>query len=292
MDKEYFNLLEEKYDYDKETLSVLEKIIPVLLDYYSEYQDIILDAIATCEIIKCNSFQTVNNILRSKKFEINTDDFYNEQGMYTAYPKITKKNNKYYIDRVYRRIIIANEYNFLSIKGIAKLTHELCYLIKSYKKEFSIKDNYLIQRRGLIRLKYKLNNCNEVELITKNNYGLQKGLNCYDEDKIVSLIIKDNYISYNYELLKKVAMILDYKFSLKDIIRKSEFTGIKLENTFDKNIIKDLYFLTDKCYNLEEQKNKNLNNEEVRRVIDMNLKDQMQKRIYIILTKLMMSVKK
>ena len=61
----FLEKLKEKYNYNDKTVTALGKIIPSLIEYYGDhYETLILEAILNCEIIPCNSYQTIAKVFK------------------------------------------------------------------------------------------------------------------------------------------------------------------------------------------------------------------------------------
>ena len=67
-DKLFLSKLQKKYNYDEKTLKALARTIPNIITYFGEdLEDIILEAIYNCQIIPCNSHQTISKIEKESK---------------------------------------------------------------------------------------------------------------------------------------------------------------------------------------------------------------------------------
>ena len=236
---EYLNMLKSKYNYNDKTINALSKIIPSLIEYYGlNYKDMILAAIESCEIIPCNSKQTISKIKKENNLSIKNGvsdiasiEIKGSESAYISDASIVyeEESNKFYISEIKRVIATSHTYNYDSPKGLEVLTYALVKLIKSYQDEFLIEENILTKRIGLELEKRHIVKDNEniyLNLISHEGHGLEEGFNIYDTSEIVSLVLKDNYKCYDYDSIYAIARILKENFKLKEIINKAELTGI------------------------------------------------------------------
>ena len=260
----FVDVVSSKYNYDYRTINALKKIIPALIEYYgNDYCDIIFNAINACEIIHCDSFSTISSVVYDNNLLDNYMNFNEEikrdDGIYISKPIISYDEffNKYKIDSIIRKIIVSHTYNFDSPKGLEVLTFQLCSLIKSFHNEYIIEDNVLNKRCGLLSSKALISKTDKINIIDKKEFGssLENGMNIYDTEKIVSLILKDNYKCYHYDSISTIAMILKEKFGLKDVINKAELVNdfLKFKSLSSDENYNLLIDLADKCFDIEEE---------------------------------------
>lgn len=259
----YLNELDSFYSYDIRTKNALKKIIPCMIKYYgSEYENIILSAIRDCEIIHCDSFQTISKVLNSNDLNDTFYDLKSNDGIYVSKPDIVYDdvNNEFVIKDINRKIVVSHTYNFDSPKGLEVLSLQLCSLIKSYYKEYIIHDNILEKNNGLAVTNQKINYNNgniSLEFLDSSNYSLEEGMNYYDTERIVSDVLNDKYKCYGFDSIYSIAMILKEKYKLKSIINRAEIlkdilTLKKIYNV-DSDDFDKLSVLADNCYELEEK---------------------------------------
>lgn len=244
---EFFDKLQEKYNYDEKQLKAIKKIVPAMIDYYGEkYSSIILDFILKTRIINCSSEETIS-MVESKVRNCKYDDSKGllkepesiRSAKYVSEPQVyfdTLLNN-YVITGVNRFIILAHTYNLDSAKGLASLTKELCRGVKSYYLEYQLDNNKIIHRVGLKRelLEVSQSDLVSLTLISEKNTGCEEGFIAYDVENIVGMILNDQYESFDYNTIKKVAYSLNDDLGLQDIIRESEFEkSYHLEVELDK----------------------------------------------------------
>ena len=260
----FVDKISSKYNYDYRTINALKKIIPALIEYYgANYEELIINAINDCEIIHCDSYNTISSVVYENNLLEDymnfNDEIKRDDGIYISKPiiKYNEMLNKFEISDVIRKIIVSHTFNFDSPKGLEVLTFQLCSLVKSYFKEYKIDENILYRRGGLSLSKSVISKNKKISLLDKNDYGysLEEGMNIFDTEKIVSLILKDNYKCYHYDSVSTIAMILKDKFGLKEVINKAEivndFSFLKrLANEDDYSL---LVSLADKCLKIEEE---------------------------------------
>ena len=262
----FLNRLKEKYNYDEKTIRALSLILPSMISYYGEdYSDIILNAIFNCEIIPCNSHQTISKVLNERKLtkligssSVSDIDVKRAESVYTPNIKIVynKELNSYEIKQIDRVIVTSHTYNYDSLKGIEILTHALCHLVKSFDNEFNINENILTIRGGLSYEKRKIvyNNGNtNLDFIEDYGKSLEEGFTLYDTEKIVSNVYNNTYKCYDYETVYTIAMIIKEKYKLKSIINSHELQGDvdTLKKMYNEDTIDKLNTLCDECLIME-----------------------------------------
>lgn len=262
--------LKSKFNYENKVITALEKIIPKIILYYGEkYEELLEKSLLDCTIINCNSKETINmvkteksKIQEKKDKSLISDNLSFIGGIYYSSPDLFYDTNlnSYVIKSVKRYIIISHTYNLDSARGIAILTHNICHLMKSYNNEYKLQDNILIKRCGLKYEKYLLKtNDNDItiDLINDYNTGLEEGINSYDEEEILKLILNDNYETFDYQNTKYIATCLKDRLKLKNIIEEAEFTG-DIESFIERYGIDEfdtLSSLADSSCELEDKKN-------------------------------------
>lgn len=264
-DSTFVNKLKDKYNYDEKTIKALSLIIPALINYYGEdYSEIILNAIFNCEIIYCNSHQTISKVLNERKLTklvggspVSDIDIKRAESVYVPNIKIkyNKENNCYEIEKIDRVIVTSHTYNYDSLKGLEVLTRAICRLIKSYNNEIIIDENIVTIRYGISYEKRKIIYDDEIilDFIEDNGKGLEEGFNLYDTEKIVSSIYSDSYKCYDFDSIYTVASILKEKYELQKDINDFELIGDydNFEKKYGKSVIENLSLICDKCVCLE-----------------------------------------
>lgn len=264
-DNTFLDKLKVKYKYDDKTIKALSLIIPAMINYYGEdYSEIILNAVFNCEIIACNSKETISKFLKERKLTktvgsspVSEIDVKRAESVYMPNLKISynEENNTYNIDKIDRVIVTSHTFNYDSLKGLEVLTHAMCHLIKSFNNEIVIDENILTIRNGISYEKRKIIFGNEIFLEFIEDYGkaLEEGFNLYDTEKIVSSIYKDDYKCYDFDSIYTIATILKDKYELQKEINDYELIGDyeNFEQKYGKDIMKDLSATCDKCVCLE-----------------------------------------
>lgn len=239
--------LKHKYNYSDKLVNALNEIIPQLICFYGvKYKDHIEKAISSVEIIECDPSHSISTVLSDLSFlnssnvSIVDQKIKNQGSVYIAYPEVVYDEflQSYIIKNVKRYIVLAHFHNLDSPKGKATLVRELAKLIRSFHNEFIVDGDNLITRTGLKKTYRKLTNKVDilVSLLRVENSGLEEGINSYEEEKITSLVIDDNYETFDYDLPKKVAYILYEKLNLKDLVLSSSIMASgDLEREYDLN---------------------------------------------------------
>ena len=263
----FLNKINKIYNYDQKIINALSKILPNLIKYYGlQYENIIYEALENCEIILCNSYETIVSVVKKNTLSVEVlNDILRENenkygtGLYFSSPLVIydEFSNKFKISKINRKIIISHTYNLDSPKGIEILTYSLCSLIKSYNNEYEIHDNYIYKRTGFFKEKrqiiYKNNIC-ILRYISSFGLGLEKGLNIFDTDRIVSMVLNDDYKCYEYNSLFKIVYVLKDKLKLKEKLENSEIMNSKKfinDYNYD-NLYYRLSYLCDECMTLEQ----------------------------------------
>lgn len=162
------------------------------MEYGEEYKQIILDAILSCkyEIAreyridsngkKTNTKEDVKAVLKRNNFPLDfvSKEDLNKRYVYASYPEIN--DNK--ITKINRIIIMPDYFNDESPASIGMLVNSINSLVKSYVNEYKIDSDAIIRRRGLATYRYDINSH---KLIDSFGFGLEKGLNDYDERALV-----------------------------------------------------------------------------------------------------------
>ncbi len=262
----FLDKLNRLYNYDQKTMNALGKIIPCLVDYYGkEYKSLIYSAIESCEILLCSSYDTVTSIIDKNTLStLVLEDILNENddrygtGLYFSSPMVIYDNlsNKFKISKINRKIIISHTYNLDSPKGIEILTYSLCSLIKSYVNEYEIVDNYIYKRTGFYKECRKIELVNDkcvLRYVSSSGIGFEKGLNIYDTDRIVSMVLNDNYNCYLYNSLSVISYILKEKLKLNNEILSSEINNsLEFVTIYNDDLYNNLLNLCDECMVIEQ----------------------------------------
>ena len=266
IEQSFLEELKEKYNYDNKVIKALSLIIPSMINYYGDkYKSIILDAISSCEIIPCNSHQTISKVLNDRKLTkfvgaslVSDIDIKRAESVYVPNVKLiyNQELNIYEIKKIDRIIVTSHTFNYDSLKGIEVLTHALCHLIKSYNKEFTIDGNVLTIRSGLsYEIRKIVYNDGDITLDFIEDYGrsMSEGLCLYDTEKIVSNVYHTNYKCYDYETIYTIATILKEKYKLKNDINKYEIIGTidDFKEKYNSESIDNLCLMCDECLVLE-----------------------------------------
>ena len=264
-DSTFVSKLKEKYNYDEKTIKALSLIVPALIKYYGEdYADIILSAIFNCEIINCNSHQTISKVLNERKLTktvggspVSDIDVKRAESIYMPNLKIiyNEEKNAYEIEKIDRIIVTSHTYNYDSLKGLEVLTRAICRLIKSYNNEIVIDENTITFRYGIAYDKRKIVYDNEIILDFIEDYGkgLEEGFNLYDTEKIVSSIYSNKYRCYDYYSVYTIASILKGTYNFQSDINDYEIIGKNedFEKNYGKDNVDDLCLMCDKCISVE-----------------------------------------
>lgn len=270
-----YDELSNKYSYDSKTMNALKRILPALIKYYGrEYEPIINEAVLNTKIETCSSYDTLSSMLG--EYNYNKIDY---QNAYYSVPTIiyNEEFNRFEISDIKRFIVIENKYNLDSPKGIEVLTSALVSLVKSYIGEYEIYENELIKTEGFRKEIYKIiyDKVNLVtEFLDEEALGLQKSLNIFDTERIVSDVLKTEYRIYDYSFLQIIGSLLKDKFGYSYEIKEEELLH---KRDFSKR--KGFYELcisSDKCLYLEDEMLEETISKENKEKLKKELKRHMQ----------------
>lgn len=216
--KEYLDRLKVKYNYDEQFMSFLEKAIPAIIKFYGEnYESLILEAIENCEIhiqdLKENTDDYLNsyfNVNKKWKIPFVASAFYHKElsvnGGLNAKNIIYVRNSRF----------MPFEYSESKMDSIV---HEICHLVKAYKKEKLI-NGKIFDSTGLIKEVYSTDGENEITALV----GLEESLNCVETAHIMEMIT-GHYEVRGYKTSVRQAELL-YRFDdIIKVIRHSQFTA-------------------------------------------------------------------
>lgn len=245
----------DKYNYTSDFIPFLEKVYNDMIDYFGiGMESIIYEAFLNTKFV---FNRNVYDVLAEEDM-LEVDDIVTEgdlrraSGVNQAIPEIVYDQEGFHIKSVKRVVVVSN----FSLDKPGTFIHELGHLIKSYYKGFEIIGDILIVRSGLLVEKYHLSVHNGVvkkQLISKENTGLEEGLNTCFEEEFMKKYFDDKYIAQGYAGVNLACNILLDRFSLKDIVLSAEiskdFTG--LFAMIGEDNFHELRALLDKIYKLD-----------------------------------------
>lgn len=178
---------------DKDLAESISTCYDSLIDEYGEeYKNIIQRALLSCKYVIAND-NKLNDKGKKTKIIEDVDYILDKEGIpkdfvdaddlksdfiYASYPHIADKR----ITKIDRIIVLPKYFNSGSYSSIGMLVNALNRLISSYVNEYKILNNKIIKRNGLAKYEYDLDTH---RLITKSGYGLNKGINSYEEMAII-----------------------------------------------------------------------------------------------------------
>ena len=195
---EYLKKLQEGYGYNEELTEVLGKIIPAFIQHFGqENEQLILDAISSCEIHMQQENETPEEYL---------SEFFPHKDIgripaiavafYDSMPIVTNEG------------ISSKRLIYLTSKGssdlqneqtMATLVHEMGHLIKAYNKEYSIANGQIQKRDGIATTVITRDEETGKYVAGEEAHtGIEEAINCYDEEKIMSIILGRQFDSYSY----------------------------------------------------------------------------------------------
>lgn len=209
-----FNKIIEKYNYGEKLGNLLKQIYEEFVLYFGVEQDsIIYEAFLNCEIIvgeNCYEALKKRNLLSENTNElVNEGDLKRASGVYSSMPliKVNEKNNEFVLEDIKRIVCISSD-NLDLEYVLSCLIHELSHLVKSYYKEYSLENNILIERSGLIERYYNLSkSAGEIkkDFIKEKGVGLEEGFTSVLEEDIAKRIVNPSYKSSGYGVVNVAA---------------------------------------------------------------------------------------
>ncbi len=255
----------KKYNYPEDLANFLTIVYANFLKYFGEdKEDIIYEALNNTEIVLGdNIYETLNKRGLIDNVEgdslVNEDDLKRAVGIYQSVPdiKYNLKTNTFEINSI-KRLIAINAPDLSSNYSKSTLVHELGHLIKSYFKEYTIEENKLKSRNGLISREWQLTIKDGKiikKLIKEEGIGLEEGLNTVLEEDIIRQIIDANYQATGYGVISSVARNIIKTSDIAIPMLNSQILNDKesIINIFEDispNLYNNLECLMDKLYKL------------------------------------------
>ena len=213
---EYLKTLQEKYGYNDELLVALRKIVPAFIEHYgAENEQLILDAISNCEIHIQQENETPEEYL---------SEFFPDKDIgkiptiaaafYDSMPIIKDKE------------ISSKRLIYITSKGssdlqkeetMSTLVHEIGHLIKAYNKEYSIVDGQIQKRDGIATTAINIDETEKYVSGEEEHTGLEEAINCYDEEKIMSIILGRQIDAHSY--FGKLSNAIDPLFANQELVK-------------------------------------------------------------------------
>lgn len=225
MDK-YLSELQEKYGYNDELVETLGKIIPAFIQHFgTENEQMILDAISSCEIHlqeeKENPEEYLSNFFPEKDIgRIPTI----AAAFYDSMPVI---NNG---DISSKRLIYITSKGSTDLQNeetMSTLVHEMGHLIKAYNREYSIANGQIQKRDGIATTVITRDEETGKYISEKESHtGIEEAINCYDEEKIMSIILGRQFDAHSYfhRLNEGIDPLLENQ-ELVNTFRKAQLNG-------------------------------------------------------------------
>jgi len=199
----------KKHRYINAFAEFIKDVYKELVKLYKN-EEIVFNALMQTEIINVAdiySYLKLNNLIDEDISFDTIEELKTCESIYFSRPEISHdENNNFKIDKIDRVILLKNvdiRYN----RGKANVINAICSLIKSYYDEYEIKGNFLIEKEGVSKKRYLLNEDDGVitkTFIKENGVGLENGLNALTEEIVVRNVALENYETKNYGVLKNM----------------------------------------------------------------------------------------
>lgn len=221
--KEYLTKLQEKYGYNEELTETLGKIIPAFIAHFGqEYEQLVLDAIESCEIhIKAKNEDTTEYL---KKFFPGSEEE-KIPGQVGAFYKSEPVEEDNTISS--KRLIYVKSDDFKNEKLLSTLVHEMGHLIKSYNNEYTIVNGKIVQRVGISTCDIDKDEETGKYSNGKETYiGIEEAINCYDEEKIMNILLGKEFtdVCYTYHFNEAFNPLFENK-ELMMAFRSAQLNG-------------------------------------------------------------------
>lgn len=251
-----FKKIVEKYNYSSEFSLFLEQVYRELINYYGN-EELVFNALYNTKIVSVlnvYNYLKDNNLLDSNNTMVQDGDLKRSSGVYQSIPQLSYSNGNFRVDDI-ERVVAVVDFDLNDSSKKATLIHELCHLIKSYYNEYTIVDNKLITRSGLIESTYELKIDNGIvtkELIKEDGVGLEEGLTSVVEEEISRNIILKEYKSSGYGVVNVIARNLLEIPNISNVIINAELYHDYKEifSILDIFDYRELIRITDEVYKL------------------------------------------
>ena len=225
---EYIINLKNKYGYSDELLEFLVELIPNLIKFYGEeYQDVILEALANCEIHFQRKDEDPITFLNSyfnvsKKWDMPDlgGAFYHNE-IKVSDSKIEAKPI-IYLKRTYYGMYMPFDFN--DDTDVNTLIHEICHLIKGYGK-LRIENDKIIDSTGLMKETYSYSLENGVVKEKEEMVGIEEALNEIESTQILEMMRGRKMKIIGYATASYSARELLEHDDIAKILRISQFHG-------------------------------------------------------------------
>lgn len=255
----------QKHGYNEDIANYLRRAYPYFVKEFGDEQTIYNALISTPIYLTDNIYKCLKEhgfINREDNEMVSFDRLKASKGVYHSEPiiKYNKGLNTYSLEGV-NRIIAVNGNTLLEDKTKSMLTHEISHLIKSYKGEYTIKADTIVERSGLIERIYILHeeDGNVISKIYKETgVELEEALNTLSEDTIMTKVKGQPFYANGYRTMKTFIQLIinGYKIpNLKEIFKEAEMYH---DNTRLEQVLGSTYYelrdFADKLYPLEVEK--------------------------------------
>lgn len=247
-----------RHGYSTELASFLKKLYIELVAFFKD-EEIVYNALLNTPIKSVSNvydYLKDNKLLDDNEFLVSSDDLKRCSGVSHSEPNIVyDANTKTYEILNINRVVLVVNLDLTKPHSAGTTIHEICHLIKSYFKEYTIEGDILIERSGLVECYYKLGYDGvkvTKTLIKEIGIGLEEGLNSVAEEEIGRKIISPLYQSTGYQIVNALARRILSINNLQDIIIAAEIyqDSKELENTIGEENYTKLKEVLDKIYKL------------------------------------------
>lgn len=243
---EHKNDLRKQFGYNESFAETVAVSVESIIDYFgTEYEDIAWGAVKSCKIVfadsqkkdskgkKTNIQESIYDVLKREnmceKYNpiVNAETMKRDRGIYVSKPIVECTDSEYHIQGVERIIVLDKSFNEHNPSSLAVLTNQLMSLIKSYVNEYEIQNGTLIQRTGVQETIYALSNDNgltNVKFRSSVGEGLEKGINLYDEFKVVRTNYDSNYEVFGSVYQRIIAGFIIDSLEMGEAIKVAELT--------------------------------------------------------------------
>lgn len=272
---DYKKKLIKKFDYDEDFAEDIAIMADSLINYFGdEYSGLIYDALLSCKICIAPSNRTVtlrdniNSILESEELidKFSEEDLQNNSLGLLSSPEITFEDGVFKVTGINKIIILPSHFNSSNPDSLGILAKECIKLIKSELNTYTIEDNTLITKSGILTRKESLKSTKtkiKRKCIEEKGTSLKHGLDSYDQLCLIRTEYNNDYDVHGNDYSRIVAgFLLDY-LNLKSEIRKAEIlhNDSDLREVFTSTLkkpLEDFLKMTDELTHLEHARKQSL----------------------------------
>ncbi len=238
---DYKDRLIEKHGYDTgfaEDLAIMADSLEA--HFGEEYRGVIRDTILSAKYVKADLkkgsqvYETTPEVLEKTfngKLKLEESKYPGPLGV--SQPTISFDGTEFHIDEVQRVVALPHYFDAKNPDSLAGLSRETMRLVSGYVGGYTIEDNTLITKRGLLeeRAKLTLNEAGAIDETPISKFGssLEEGLLRYDELEVIRESYDSSYDSPQEPASRLICGFLTDGLDLAREIREARITKDQAE---------------------------------------------------------------